>query len=300
MKVENQKIDLALLREKEITLFVKREDAIHPLISGNKYRKLKYNIKEAKLLGNDTLLTFGGAFSNHIAATACAGKEYGFKTIGIIRGEELSDKWKSNPTLALAKQQGMHFNFVSRDTYREKDAPNFLSKLQKQYGSFYAIPEGGTNDLAVKGCEEILSDEDKGFNVICSCVGTGGTLAGLSNSAAQNQTILGFPSLKGDFLKNDIRKFAKNENWKLISDYHFGGYAKINANLVAFINNFKRETKIQLDPVYTGKTVYGLLDLIAKDYFEKGTKILVIHSGGLQGIHGMNMVLKKKNLPLLQ
>ncbi|MFD2588374.1 1-aminocyclopropane-1-carboxylate deaminase/D-cysteine desulfhydrase [Croceitalea marina] len=300
MKVENQKIDLALLREKEITLFIKREDAIHPIISGNKYRKLKYNIKEAKLLGNDTLLTFGGAYSNHIAATACVGKEYGFKTIGIIRGEELSGKWESNPTLALAKEQGMHFHFVSRENYREKEEPYFRNELQKNFGSFYTIPEGGTNDLAVKGCEEILTDKDKGFNVICSCVGTGGTLAGLSNSAAQNQTILGFPALKGDFLKNDIRKFAKNENWKLISDYHFGGYAKINANLVAFINNFKRETKIQLDPIYTGKMVYGLFDLIAKDYFQKGTKILLIHSGGLQGIHGMNMVLKKKNLPLLQ
>lgn len=300
MNVENQKIDLALLDEKKITLFVKREDTIHPLISGNKYRKLKYNLNKAKNGNFSTLLTFGGAYSNHIAATAFAGKKEGFKTIGIIRGEELITKWNSNPTLALANKHGMQFHFVNRAVYSEKHELGFIKELKKKYGSFYIIPEGGTNNLAVKGCEEILTQDDLKFDIITSCVGTGGTLAGLSNAANTNQTVLGFAVLKGDFLKNDIRKFANNENWKLISDYHFGGYAKVNTELVSFINNFKKETKIQLDPIYTGKLFYGLFDLISKDYFKKGTKILAIHTGGLQGISGMNMVLKKKNLPLLQ
>lgn len=300
MNVENQKIDLTLLDEKRITLFVKREDTIHPLISGNKYRKLKYNIKEAKKENLATLLTFGGAYSNHIAATAFAGKKEGFKTIGVIRGEELSTKWESNPTLKLAKEHGMQFHFVSREVYRKKNELGFSNELKEKFGSFFTIPEGGTNNLAVKGCEEILTGDDSKFDVICSCVGTGGTLAGLSNSVKANQIVLGFPALKGDFLKNDIRKFANNENWKLISDYHFGGYAKVNTELISFINNFKKETKIQLDPIYTGKLFYGLLDLISKDYFKKGTRILAIHTGGLQGISGMNMVLKKKDLPLLE
>jgi len=300
LNVKNQKIDLALLDEKKITLFVKREDTIHPLISGNKYRKLKNNIREAQKESFSALLTFGGAYSNHIAATAFAGKKEGFKTIGIIRGEELVTKWEANPTLKLAKEHGMQFHFVSRDVYQEKDELDFINKLKEKFGSFYTIPEGGTNNLAVKGCEEILTQDDSTFDIICSCVGTGGTLAGLSNSANTNQTVLGFPALKGDFLKNDIRKFANNENWKLISDYHFGGYAKVNAELVSFINNFKKETKIQLDPIYTGKMFFGLLDLISKDYFKRGTKILAIHTGGLQGISGMNMVLKKKKLPLLE
>ncbi|GMN11202.1 pyridoxal-phosphate dependent enzyme [Croceitalea sp. MTPC9] len=300
MNVENQKIDLPLLDEKGITLFVKREDTIHPFISGNKYRKLKYNIQEAKKENIGTLLTFGGAYSNHIAATACAGKEYGFETIGIIRGEELKAKWETNPTLRLAYNHGMHFHFVSRENYRNKEDSKFLNELNKEYGVFYLIPEGGTNTLAVKGCEEILTENDVEFDIICACVGTGGTLAGLINSAKPNQILLGFPALKGDFLKNDIRKFARNENWKLISDYHFGGYAKITAELIDFVNDFKVKTGIPLEPIYTGKLFYGLLDLITKNHFKNGTKILAIHSGGLQGIPGMNMVLKEKKLPLLK
>ncbi|WP_350293857.1 pyridoxal-phosphate dependent enzyme [uncultured Croceitalea sp.] len=300
MNVANQKIDLPLLDEKGISLFVKREDTIHPLISGNKYRKLKYNIQEAKKKSVSTLLTFGGAYSNHIAATACAGKEQELKTIGVIRGEELVGKWRANPTLKLAKEHGMRFHFVSRENYRKKEAPEFLKALKKKFGDFYLIPEGGTNELAVKGCKEILNAKDVNFDIICSCVGTGGTLAGLINAARPNQTVLGFPALKGDFLKNDIRKFAQNENWELISDYHFGGYAKFTAELVNFVSDFKVQTEIPLEPIYTGKLFYGLLDLISKDYFKKGTKILAIHSGGLQGISGMNIVLKEKNLPQLK
>ncbi len=299
MKVSNEEILLPLLETKGVTLSIKREDTIHPLISGNKYRKLKYNLTRATAQEQTGLLTFGGAYSNHIAATAYAGKLHGFETVGVIRGEELKNKWSQNPTLRLAKEHGMQFYFVSREAYRNRNTLAFKTRLKKQYGDFYVLPEGGTNTLAVKGCEEILNDQDGGFDVICCSVGTGGTLAGLVNASRSHQRVLGFPALKGDFLLNDIRKFAQKDNWQLISDYHFGGYAKVNAELVHFSNDFKEKTTIQLEPIYTGKLFYGLLDLISKDFFDRGTSILAIHTGGLQGIKGMNQLLKKKNLPLL-
>lgn len=282
-----------------VELFLKREDKIHPFVSGNKYRKLKYNLFEAEKQGLKTLLTFGGAFSNHIVAVASAGKIFGFNTIGVIRGEEMFDNIDSNPTLSFAKQCGMQFKFVSRNLYNEKIDLNFITKLEEEFGSFYLIPEGGTNALAIKGCEEILTEADKSFDFVCTCVGTGGTISGLINSSNQNQKILGFPALKGDFLQEDIAKFATKTNWELITDYHFGGYAKINTTLVSFINKFKKNYNMPLDPVYTGKMMFGVFDLIAKNYFPKGSKILIIHTGGLQGIAGMNAVLKKKNLPLI-
>ncbi|MET7030554.1 1-aminocyclopropane-1-carboxylate deaminase/D-cysteine desulfhydrase [Sediminicola luteus] len=300
MKVYNQRIELPILNEKKVTLSVKREDLIHPFISGNKFRKLTYNLSETKRFGYDALLTFGGAFSNHIAATAYAGKEHGLKTIGIIRGEELVDHWQDNPTLAWAKEQGMQFKFVSREAYRSKESPEFLEQLRQEFESFYIIPEGGANALAVKGCEEILTEEDSVFDVMCVCVGTGGTIAGLINSSRIHQKVLGFPALKGDFLQKDICKFAQRENWDLNTQYHFGGYGKVTKELIDFINDFKSKTTIPLDPVYTGKMLFGILDLVRKDYFEPNTKILAIHSGGLQGIAGMNIVLKKKNLPLIE
>ena len=172
--------------------------------------------------------------------------------------------------------------------------------MDKELGPYYLIPEGGTNLLAVKGCEEILTPADKDFNVLCSSVGTGGTLAGIINSSLHYQRIIGFPSLKGDFLKKDIRNFTAKENWEINTDYHFGGYAKVSEALIGFINYFKDKTNIPTDPIYTGKLLYGILDLVKNDYFKPGTKILAIHSGGLQGIAGMNLVLKKKNLPLIK
>ncbi len=296
-KSVNQKI--LLPEDIGVELFMKREDLIHPEISGNKYRKLKYNIIEAQKLGIDTLLTFGGAFSNHIAATASVGKEFGFKTIGIIRGEELCDMVDENPTLKFAKSCGMQFKFVSRSDYREKTSELFINNLIDEFGEFYHVPEGGTNNLAIRGCEEILSDTDKEFDFVCSSVGTGGTISGLINCSKPSQQVLGFPALKGDFLKNEIIKFAHQSNWQLILDYHFGGYGKINKDLIDFINKFKKDTEIPLDPVYTGKMMFGIFDLIEKGFFVKGSKILAIHTGGLQGIEGMNTVLKKKELPIL-
>lgn len=283
-----------------ISLTIKREDLNHPFISGNKLRKLKYNLLQAEAENKTTLLTFGGAFSNHIAAVAYAGKEQGFKTIGIIRGDELFDKIEENPTLKFAQENGMKFEFVSRDDYRNKSEIPFIEKLKEKFGDFYLVPEGGTNKLAVKGCEEILTDEDAVFNYVCCAVGTGGTISGLINSALPNQKILGFPALKGDFLIDEIRIFAQKDNWELISDYHFGGYGKINLELIEFINAFFEENKVPLDPIYTGKMFFGVIDLISKKYFPPHSKILLIHTGGLQGIEGMNLKLKQKKLPILK
>ena len=293
----NQKVFLP--NELGVELYIKRDDLIHSEISGNKYRKLKYNIIEAQKLGFETLLTFGGAYSNHIAATASVGREFGFRTIGIIRGEELFDKVDGNPTLKFAKSCGMQFKFVGRSYYREKTSDSFINNLKDEFGKFYHVPEGGTNTLAVRGCEEILSKTDKEFDFICSSVGTGGTISGLINGSKPSQQIMGFPALKGDFLKKEIVKFANQTNWQLITDYHFGGYGKINKELIDFINKFKKDTNIPLDPVYTGKMLFGIFDLVEKGFFPKGSKILAIHTGGLQGIEGMNTVLKKRELPIL-
>ncbi|NMH89739.1 1-aminocyclopropane-1-carboxylate deaminase/D-cysteine desulfhydrase [Flavivirga algicola] len=294
----NQQV--SLVKEMDVELFIKREDKIHPFVSGNKYRKLKYNLIEAREKGFETLLTFGGAFSNHIAAVASAGNLLGFKTIGVIRGEELEDKILENETLNFAKQNGMQFKFVSREDYRNKTSEAFFSALKKEFGGFYLIPEGGTNALAIKGCEEILTVTDRAFDYICCAVGTGGTISGLINCSKLSQQVLGFPALKGDFLQQDISKFVTSANWDLINNYHFGGYAKINEELVTFINQFKKSNNIPLDPVYTGKMMFGIFDLIHKGYFKKGSRILAIHTGGLQGIKGMNSVLKNKNLSIIE
>jgi len=299
LPVQNQKIDLALLREKGVELQIKREDTLHPLISGNKYRKLKYNLIQARIQGKDSLLSFGGAYSNHIAALACAGKEAGLKTIGVIRGEELKDRWRENPTLALAHAQGMRFHFVSREAYRQKASAAFLKGLGERFGNFLLLPEGGSNALGVKGCEEILGAGDAHFDRICCAVGTGATLAGLINTIGPRQRVLGFPALKGDFLDRDIRTFAQNDRWELVPGFQFGGYAKVDRELVAFINRFKKETGIPLDPVYTGKMLFGIFVLVEQGILPWGSRILAIHTGGLQGIKGMNEILKKKNLPLL-
>lgn len=294
----NQPINLSF--PDKITLTVKREDLLHPHISGNKFRKLKYNILQAQKEGKEALLTFGGAFSNHIAATAAAGKEYGFKTVGVIRGEELVNKIGDNPTLAFAQSCGMLLKFVTRDEYRHKTDAEFIENLKAEFGDFYLVPEGGTNALAVKGCEEILAAEDERFTYVCCAVGTGGTISGLINSAKPGQQVLGFPALKGEGLSGDICKFARQGNWELVKDYHFGGYGKVTEELIFFMNDFFEKTGIPLDPVYTGKMFFGVIDLIHKGYFPEGSDILLIHTGGLQGIAGMNRELLRKKLPIIK
>tara|TARA_B110000008_G_scaffold8954_1_gene8795 strand:- start:491 stop:1375 length:885 start_codon:yes stop_codon:yes gene_type:complete len=285
MKIETQEISIPLLKEKEVRLFIKRIDKVHPFVSGNKWFKLKYNLLEAQKQGVKTLLTFGGAYSNHIAATAFAAKEKGFKSIGIIRGEE---HLPLNPTLQFAEENGMELHYVSRSDYREKAIPEFLDKLEVQFGDFYLIPEGGTNELAIQGAAEILEESDT-QDYICCAVGTGGTISGIINASADKQIVIGFPAIKGiDVLENDIENWTNTNNYKFITNYFGSGYAKVSKDLVQFINEFNTTHNIPLDAIYTGKMMLGILDLVAKDYFPIRSSILVIHTGGLQGNKGMS------------
>lgn len=287
---------LFLFELNEIKVSVLREDLIHPLISGNKFRKLKYNLKAFEEGNYDALLTFGGAYSNHIFATAAAGKEFGFKTIGVVRGEEIQSKIDKNPTLKFAKECGMAFKFVSRENYRQKTNPKFLEELKNEFGHIYILPEGGTNQLAVRGCEEVLGNHTKEFDFICCAIGTGGTISGIINSSEDHQKVLGFPALKdSEFLKDEIKKYSRRSNFELIDEFHFGGFAKTNDELIDFINSFKRNFGLTLDPIYTAKMMYGITELIKRENFEKGNSILAIHTGGLQGIDAMNQRLKRKN-----
>jgi len=295
--IENQNIDLSLFSLNIGTLTLRREDLIHPFVSGNKFRKLKYNLFKAKELNYSTLLTFGGAYSNHIAAVAFAGNEFGLKTIGVIRGEELASEIDKNPTLSFAKSCGMQFHFISRSQYREKNETHFIENLHDQFGKFYLIPEGGTNELAVKGCEEIITSNDSDYDYICSAVGTGGTLAGLIRASNSNQNVIGFSALKGSFLTSEVKKYTAMNNFEITDEFCFGGYAKIDLQLIRFINEFKEKTGIPLDPIYTGKMMFGIMELLKNNKLKENSRILAIHTGGLQGIAGMNDLLKKKNLP---
>ncbi|WP_226389529.1 1-aminocyclopropane-1-carboxylate deaminase/D-cysteine desulfhydrase [Penaeicola halotolerans] len=272
-----------------VQLWIKREDLIHPTISGNKWRKLKYNLAEAKQAGFDQIVTFGGAFSNHIYATAAAGREAGFRTVGIIRGEPVS-----NPTLDFAKSQGMQLHFVSREAYRAKAESDEIKKLLDTLDPYYLIPEGGSNAAAVKGCIEIVQELPHDLNYVATCCGTGGTLAGIALGISGDTQAIGFSALKGDFLVQEVKSLIAKvgqidpQNWQINVDYHFGGYAKFKPELIDFINAFKQETDIQLDPIYTGKMMYGLFDLLKQGYFRRGDQVCAIHTGGLQGIAGFN------------
>ena len=299
--VLNEKIELNSFKgfNNTIRLEVKREDLHGEGISGNKLRKLKYNVAKAIEQGATKILTFGGAYSNHILAASYIKKKYGIDVIGVVRGEELAGKVKENPTLCKAQENGMQFHFVSREAYRNKSSSEFIQKLKEKFGDFYLLPEGGTNELAIKGCEEILTTEDEKFDYICCAVGTGGTVAGLINASTENQQVIGFSALKGDFLIDDVAALVSNKNWAIQTNYHFGGYAKVNSELITFINDFKKNTGVLLDPIYNGKMMYGIFDLIKKDYFPKNTSILAIHTGGLQAVSGMNILLKKKGLPTI-
>jgi len=293
MKIESQEISLPILKEKDIRLFVKRLDKIHPFISGNKWFKLKYNLMEAKRLGYNSLLTFGGSYSNHIFASAFAAKEKGFRSVGVIRGEE---KLPLNPTLAFASRHNMQFYYVSRENYRLKTNSGFLDNLKKQFGDFYLIPEGGTNLLAIKGTAEILNKADT-QDYICCSVGTGGTIAGIVNASVKTQDIIGFPAIKGfDVLEKEIRSWTNKQNYKFIHNYTCNGYARVSEALVDFINEFYLKHNIPFDAIYTGKMMLGVMDLVSKNYFPKGSSVLVIHTGGLQANNGMNQRLGL-NLP---
>ena len=288
---------LGVIDGHRITL--KREDLIHPMISGNKFRKLKYNFEKFLKQNRPTVLTFGGAFSNHLAATAQAGNLSGIQTIGIVRGEEWEQKIESSTTLDFCQKQGMQLYCISREDYRKKEQSNQVKKLQPKNENLVLLPEGGTNALAVKGCTEILTAEDKHFDTICCCVGTGGTLAGIAESTQEHQSVLGFNALNNPELKESIKSFSKRDNWSLISKYTFGGYAKFNIELILLMNHFYQQYQIPLDPIYTGKMLFGIFDLIKTKKWSWGENILVIHSGGLQGVKPMNLQLKKRKMPVL-
>ncbi len=269
-----------------------RIDKIHDYVSGNKWYKLNYNLLKAKEEGHSTLLTFGGAYSNHIYATAVAAKEAGFKSIGIIRGEETLPL---NPTLRLASFMEMELQYISRESYKCKTEPEFINELTAKYGSFYLIPEGGTNAIAIRGAEEIISHKlVDTYDYIISAVGTGGTLTGLISKANDKAEVIGISSLKGDFLTKEVKNWLAIVNkeyltkWEVLDNYHFGGYAKYTRALITFINNFKMENGIPLDPIYTGKMMYAIMDMVANRKFKPNSKMLAIHTGGLQGIEGFN------------
>lgn len=292
-------VDLPVLREHGVSLYLRREDLLFPQLSGNKYRKLKYNLAAARRQGFGRLITFGGGYSNHIHATAAAGRLYGFETLGLIRGDELQGR-PLNPTLADARQAGMELVFLSRAAYARRGTPAFQKTCLARYGPAYLLPEGGTNELAIRGCAEILEPADARFDLLCCPVGTGGTLAGLVRGAAPGQRVLGYPALKAAGLRDELSRFIPGENWELSAHSHLGGYGKVTAGLIDFINGFREQTGIALDPVYTGKMLYALLDDVRSGQIAPGSTILAIHTGGLQGNRGMNLELRKKNLPLLQ
>lgn len=300
MKIPNISIPITQIPlQKNIQLFLKREDLIHPQISGNKFWKLFYNINSylEKNPANPFIITFGGAFSNHIAAVAALGKEFQLKTLGIIRGEELHHKWQQNPTLQRAHDNGMDFRFVTREVYKDKDTLTQI--LEREFPNALIIPEGGTNKNAVEGIQFMLNFETKSFDYLCTAVGTGGTIAGISKFAEENQKVLGFKVVDDDSLYNKVLQLSARSNFELMEG-HEGKYGKITDENIRFINNFKQKFGIQLDPIYTGKMMKKIFEMIEEDYFPEGSKILAFHTGGLQGITGANELLKKQRRELIQ
>lgn len=277
-----------------VRLLLLRDDLTHPELPGNKWRKLKYNLQEARRLGHHTLLTFGGAFSNHLAAVAAAGRLTGLRTVGVVRGEELAHL-PLNPTLARARTDGMELRFLDRTTYRRKQEPEVLHELLQQTGPAYVVPEGGSNALALPGCAELVTELRTltDFDTLCVACGTGGTLAGLVTGLHGTEQALGFAALKGaDFLRTDIDQLTQTatgrtyQNWALHTAYHGGGYAKLTPELRDFIARFQARHGVLLDPIYTGKLLVGVLDLLAQGHFRRGSTVVAVHTGGLQAWAG--------------
>ena len=280
-----------ITRKHNVSLAIKREDLNHPDIMGNKLRKLKYNIIDAKHKNKPAILSFGGAYSNHILALSTAGKIFNIPTIGVIRGEELQQA-ALNPVLSRAEANGMRLYFITRAQYKKKNEPFFIEDLHTRLGDFYLVPEGGSNELGVKGAAEILDNVDNQYDLIACACGTGGTLAGLIQGvhdyALQPKLLIGFSVLKGNSpVREDIEKWLSPKlkqavDWQINTDYHFGGYAKSNRILLDFIRWFKAAHHIDLDTVYTGKMMFGIYNLIQTGSFQEGCRILTIHTGGTQ------------------
>jgi 1-aminocyclopropane-1-carboxylate deaminase len=274
-----------LFADKGVNVSIKRDDLIHPLISGNKWRKLKYVLEEAKATGKSHLVTFGGAYSNHLLATAAAAARFGFKATGIVRGEEVQ-----NDTLFLCRMHGMELLFVNRESYRNK--PSLFVDFFGNDDQAFFIDEGGASTEAVKGCSEMINELPSVYDhLFCAC-GTGTTAAGIITGLHQRGLSTLFhavPVLKnGDFMRQDINRYLDfDANYELHTSYHFGGYAKTTQPLLLFIQNFIATTGILIEPVYTGKMLYALLEMVAQDSFAPGSKILAVHSGGVFGLLGM-------------
>jgi 1-aminocyclopropane-1-carboxylate deaminase len=266
-----------------LRLFLKRDDLINPEIPGNKWRKLKHNLEAARCQGYDTLLTFGGAHSNHIRATAAAGRIFGFGTVGMIRGEE---HLPLNPSLARAVNHGMRLGYLDRATYREKMRPDVIDRLRRQFGRFYLLPEGGSNALAVRGCAEVPGEIGRQFDVICCACGTGGTLAGIAAGLSGGQRALGFSALKaGEFLSGDVDALQREaygrgfKDWSIEYGFHFGGFAKRKPALDQFIVDFENRHGLTLDWVYVAKMMYGIYDLAARGIFRPGSVMVAVITG---------------------
>ena len=284
INIEIDKIENELIIKRKVSLSILRLDKIDPHISGNKFFKLYFFLNHA-ILEEKKIITFGGAYSNHLAATAFACKTFGIKCIGIVRGEEPK---KISHTLLFCKEQGMNLEFISRENNKRKEDESFKKHLQNKFGDQILIPEGGYSKAGVRGAALISQFyKMKEYTHICCAVGTATTLAGLISSSQQAQQVIGFSAIKNlnDFEKR-IQFLIGNiipKNYSLIGDYNFGGYAKRNDELISFMNKFYEEFSIPLDFVYTAKMMFGVLDLIRKDYFPAGCNILCIHTGGLQG-----------------
>ena len=278
-----------------VRLLLWRDDLAHPALPGNKARKLKYNLQAARQQGHTALMTFGGAYSNHIAAVATAGRLHGLRTIGLIRGDEPAAGAALNPTLARAAAEGMVLHYLSRADYLRRAEPDFVAALLARFGPAYALPEGGTNALALPGCAELVAEirQQTAFDAIAVAVGTGGTLAGIVTGLRGNEHAVGVAALKnGGFLRDDInaqtqaatgRTYA---SYALHTDFHLGGYAKYSAELLAFIEAFRQRHGVLLDPIYTGKLLWGVLALIGQGYFRPGSTVVAIHTGGQQAWAG--------------
>lgn len=291
-----QSINYPLFKEKGIELFIKREDLIHEYYGGNKFRKLKYHIKEYEDKKSAGIITFGGAWSNHLYSTSALCYELNIPLTVFVRGEE--SETESN-TIQFARKNKTKIIFLSRSDYRKKNDPSFLHYLQENYKNHLIVPEGGSGKKGVLGCEEILDEKTKSYDIIITACGTGGTLAGLINSKENHQKVIGIPVLKGgEYLRDEILIHLRSQNQHddihLSCHYHFGGYAKTKANLIEFIKEFHETTEIRLDPIYTGKMMFGIFDMIEKGEFNRGSKILAIHSGGHQGTLGIEQRLGQK------
>jgi 1-aminocyclopropane-1-carboxylate deaminase len=283
-----QQLTSPILTKQNLTLHIKRDDLLHPLISGNKWRKLKYNLIAMHTQGKNELVTFGGAFSNHIYACAAAGKEFNFKTHGIIRGPELD---LNSPTLQFAKQAGMQLHPVTRLEYRERNKSNYLTTLQARFPNAYLIPEGGTNEAALLGCKELVESLPHSDYIVCP-TGSGGTLAGLIEGASLNTHVIGVAVLKqAEYLIDEIKTLSKRansqHNWQLLCDYHDGGYGKFSTQLWQFCQSMLTSQQLPLEPIYSGKMMYAVWQLIEQGFFPSGSKIIAIHTGGLQGLDGL-------------